>query len=65
LNPTIFARIPNNVTNMHICGHVFMVPKYNLPTKHPTFTEFMDQYYYFRTQIEQKMINPLMHHPFR
>jgi len=36
---------------MHICGHVFTVPKYNLLAKHPTFTEFIDEYYYVETQI--------------
>jgi hypothetical protein len=35
---------------MHIFSHVFIVPKYNLPTKHPTFIEFMDEYYCNETQ---------------
>jgi hypothetical protein len=35
---------------MHICGHVFMVLKYNLPVKHPTFTKLMDEHYYLGKQ---------------
>ncbi len=35
---------------MHICGHVFMVSKYNLHAKHPTFTNLIDEYYSFKTQ---------------
>jgi hypothetical protein len=35
---------------MHICGHVFIVLKYNLLAKHPTFTEFINEYYYVETQ---------------
>jgi hypothetical protein len=52
LNPLIAVWILNRncVTNMHIFGHVFTILKYNLLTKHPTFIEFMDEYYYIRTQ---------------
>jgi hypothetical protein len=35
---------------MHICGHVFMVSKYNLHAKHPKFTNLMDEYYCFKMQ---------------
>jgi hypothetical protein len=44
---------------MHIFDHVFTIPKYNLPTKHPTFIEFMDEYYYIRTQNWTKDDEPL------
>jgi hypothetical protein len=48
---------------MHICCHVFTIPKYNLFAKHPTFTEFMDEYYYIGTQNWIENDNPLNEPP--
>jgi hypothetical protein len=43
---------------MHICGHVFMVLKYNLLAKHPMFTKLMEECYYLRTQNGIKSDEP-------
>jgi len=55
--------IRNSFTKMHICYHVFTVPKHNLLAKHPTFTLFMDEYYYIRMQNWTKNDDPLNESP--